>query len=247
MMYSKCRIERFVLAALLGIVAASGAAQENPATLSMHNAVATSTAQSGASNLEIAPGIPLPANGMVWILDQKENQPRLARIHLNNAHINGHRAENFVRAQFIVLKMGSSVELLGIAARVRVDGHASTIFVRKSEEEEEEEEVQSAVNPKRVQEHYVLLRLQVADDHRVVCTFTAWQLGLKLNRHTDIVETSTEEIAAGQWLKITPKQPLPDGEYALVHMPDDKKMFETNSYDFGVGSVPLQPVKPVKQ
>jgi hypothetical protein len=221
-MYPKRRIHWFVHVAFLGIAAASGAAQENRATLSSPNPAATSNAKFSAAGVEVAPGIPLPANGMVWILDQKENEPRLSRIRLNSAHINGHRAENFVRAQFLVLKMGSSVELLGMAAKARVDSHTPAIFVRKSEEAEEE--AQSAVNPTSVQEHYVLLHAQVADDHRVLCTFTAWQLGLKL----------------------TPKQPIPDGEYAVVHMPDSKKMFETNSYDFGVGPVSLKPVKSVK-
>jgi len=232
---SKC----LLYAALLCTAVATNAAQEKNESQAQPSVGVMAAADSDTAQIEAAPGVPLPAKGMVWILDQTENKPQLARIFLSHIHPNGHRAENVVRAQFLVLRMDSSMELPGIAAKLRVNSHTPAIFIRKSQEEEEE--MQSAPNGKNVQEHYVLLRLHLAGDVRVVCTFTAWEFGLKQNRHEDIVEASIEEVAAGEWLKITPKQPIPDGEYAVVHMPDDKRYFESNAYDFGIGAAAINP------
>jgi hypothetical protein len=128
--------------------------------------------------------------------------------------------------------MSSAIDLPGGSAQLRFTSHAPAMFIRKSQEEEEE--AQSASNGKNVREHYALLRLQVTGNSRVLCTFTAREFGLKQNRQ-DMVEVSTQEFIPGEWIKITPKQPLPDGEYAIVHLPDDKRYFESNAYDFGIG------------
>ena len=173
------------------------------------------------------------------MLDQAENRPQLSRIYLNNSHVNSHTAENVARAQFLVLKMSATVELPGAAAKLRVNSHTPSIFIRKSEEDVEE--VQSAAIAKSVQAQYLLLRLRVAGDHRIVAAFSSWEFGLKSSRHEDVIEVSTEEVADGQWLRVVPKQQLPDGEYAVVHAPDDKKQFESRTYDFGIGAPATQP------
>ena len=184
----------------------------------------------------------MPGKGMVWILDQGENGPELNRIYLNIVHANGHTAENFVKAQFLVLPMGATFELPNPAAMLRVSNHTPLIFYRiKTEEEEEVKSVQSAANTQGIPAHYVLLRVKVAGDHRIPYTYVSWQLGIKRARHEDDVDVSTEEVANGQWMKITPRQPLPDGEYAVVRMPDNKKYYESNAYDFGIGAAATQP------
>jgi len=231
-----------VCAALLCFAAVAGAAQEKDTPSSPPSTAAAATSSSDAAPFEVAPGVPLPAHGMVWILDQAENKPRLDRIYLDHVHVNGHTVENVIRAQFLVLRMGATIDLPGTTAKLRVNSHTPVIFVRKSQEEEEEE--QSARNPDNVREHFILLRLHVTDNKRVVCTFTAWEFGLKRDRQQDTVQSTIEEIDDGQWLKITPNQPLPDGEYAAVDMPDNKKYFESNVYDFGVGSPTITTVKP---
>jgi hypothetical protein len=125
---------------------------------------------------------------------------------------------------------------------VRISSHTPAIFIRKSELEEEE--LQSAVDPKSAQSHYVLLRVRASDDRRQICSFSYWKFGGKRTRHEDDVEASVEEIAGGEWLKITPKQPLPDGEYAVMRMPDDKTQAGSQPYDFGVGPIPQPPPNP---
>jgi hypothetical protein len=239
MIYATRLLKCLVYGILICTSVAAVGAQEKDGTQSSSFAGAAAISSSDTPRFEVAPGIPLPAKGIVWILDTAENKPDLMRVYLNIAQVNGHRAGNVVRAQFFVLKMGATVELPGTAAKMRVNTHTPAIFVRKSEEEEEE--LQSGSNTKSVQEHYALLRLRVADDRRVICTFSAWEFGLKASRHEDVVEVATEEVAAGQWLKIIPKQALSGGEYAVVHMPDNRKLYEPHVYDFGIEAAASQP------
>jgi hypothetical protein len=106
---------------------------------------------------------------------------------------------------------------------------------------EEEEDLQSAATG-AVKLHYVLLRAHVVDGRRVIYGFSAAPFFGKFTRQkADEVEVVSEEVATGQWLKITPKQPLPDGEYAINRMPDDKKLAETFVYDFGIDALPSKP------
>jgi hypothetical protein len=232
-------------AALLLALAAGNAAQDKDAmrhSSSAGDADAAGTSSNNAVQFEAAPGIPLPGKGMVWILDQGENGPELNRIYLNIVHVNGHTAENFVKAQFLVLPMGAAFELPNPAAKLRVRNHTPVIFYRISTEEEEEvKSVQSAANTQGIPVHFVLLRVKVNGDHRIPYTYVSWQLGIKRARREDDVDVSTEEVANGQWMKITPRQAMPDGEYAVVRMPDSKKYYESNAYDFGVGAAGVHP------
>ena len=88
----------------------------------------------------------MPPYGMVWILDQPQGTAQLRRIFLNHIHPNGHRAENTIKAQFLVLRMGSSIEF-SRPAKLRIATHAPVIFIRKSQEEEEE--IQSSTECKK--------------------------------------------------------------------------------------------------
>jgi hypothetical protein len=192
------------------------------------------------AQLEVAPGLPFPPGGKIWILDQGGDKARLFRIHVNVVQVNGHRPENFLRAELVVIPKRATIDLPGTAATLRIQTHTPVIFVRKSVTEESRT-VQPTDQAAGIAGHYALLRLQVAKDHRVLCTFTAYELGLKSGRHETELEVSTEEVANGQWLKITPKQTLPDGEFALVHMPDNEKFYESTAYDFGVGPGTAEP------
>ena len=235
-------IKRFrrnlILAVLLYAVAAVHAAQQKGRTQSPSSVAAATAPGPDSSPVEIAPGIPLPPKGIVWILDKAEEKQELVRVSLNKASFNRHVGENVARTQFF-LKAVATLELPEAAAKLRLSSRTPVIYVHKSVEEEEE--VQSAATGV-VKGHYVLLRTRVVGGRRVIYGFSESPLFGKFNRQKeDEVEVISEEIAAGQWLKLTPKQPLPDGEYAVNKLPDDKKIGETFVYDFGIGALPAQP------
>jgi hypothetical protein len=237
MSYSTTFYHRLAWAALSCAVVTICAAQErNPAQSAP--SVEASASSSSAAPFEVAPGIALPAKGVVWILDQSDNRPELVRIYHNSVSNNSHRGENLARAQFF-LKQVTTVELPGIAAKLRVNSRSPAIFVRKSMEEEDE--LQSDANGKSAPARYALLRMRVVEKSRVLYYYSFAQFSRKPTRHEDEIEGLTEEVSAGQWIKITPKDPLPDGEYAVVLKPDDKNLIDSFAYDFGIGPATARP------
>jgi len=226
-----------VCAALFCTVAATRARQGTGTTQSPASAEVATAPSSDTALFEVAPGIPLPQRGIVWVLDTTEGKPELVRVSLSNASFNRHIGENIARSQFF-LKSVATLELPDAAAKLRVSSRTPVIYVRRSAEEEEE--LQSA-STGAVNVHYVLLRTRVVDGRRVIYGFSAAPFGKYVRQKEDEVEVISQEVATGQWLKITPKQPLPDGEYAVNRMPDDRKLAESFVYDFGIGIPATQP------
>ena len=89
-----------VCAALFCTVAAARARQGTGATQSPASAGVATAPISDTALFEVAPGIPLPQRGIVWVLDTTEGNPELVRLSLSNASFNRHIGENIARSQF---------------------------------------------------------------------------------------------------------------------------------------------------
>src|SRR6266576_966395 len=80
MTHAKRLLKIWVWALSLWIAVAVCAAQQKVSIQSSSPAPPSDGSSSVNTQLEVAPGTPLPAKGMVWILDQTENHPHLERI-----------------------------------------------------------------------------------------------------------------------------------------------------------------------
>lgn len=227
-----------VAAAALG---GTGFAQVQPVSPVPSNPANPAALNSNPAILEAAPGIPLPPYGTVWILDSGDSKSRLVRLRPSDALPDKHVAKNMARNEILILKNVSTLDLAGAASGLRLTGRPTAIFVRKSGPATQQ--VQPLGGGLVVPSHFVLLRTRQLDDRRELCSFSFWKLGGKRARHEDEVETSIEEIGDGRWLKLTPKQPVPNGEYAVVDMPEDPTQANASAYDFGVGPLAARPEK----
>ena len=79
---------------------------------------------------------------------------------------------------------------------------------------------------------YVIVRVDVRQDARVLASFNISQLGTG-KRQEDVFETDVMTLPGGHWMKVTPHEPLLVGEYALVEILDEKTL-NLNVWDFGV-------------
>ena len=79
---------------------------------------------------------------------------------------------------------------------------------------------------------YVIVRTDVRQDLRVVTSFRINLLG-GTKRQEDVVETDAVLLPGGHWLKLTPKQPLDFGEYAVMEVLSPKDV-NLSVWDFGV-------------
>jgi hypothetical protein len=82
---------------------------------------------------------------------------------------------------------------------------------------------------------YVVVRADVRKGARVLDSFRIPLLGSG-QRQEDVVETTTQLLPGGHWLKITPREPLDFGEFALMEVISDKAV-NLGVWDFGVHPV----------
>lgn len=79
---------------------------------------------------------------------------------------------------------------------------------------------------------YVIVRADVRQDVRILTSFRISALGT-VKRQEDVVETTTEVLPGGHWMKLTPTQPLLFGEYALMEVISEKEV-NLGVWDFGI-------------
>jgi hypothetical protein len=222
-----------LIAALAWAISGLGAAQSIGATQSAQ----LEGQLSNASGPEAVPGMPLPPEGLVWILDSPADKPQLLRLYVNSGANNLHRGKNLLRSQ-VFANAVITVDLPMAAAKIRIASHSPVIFIRMTTDEQEEAESLRAGNVNVVQTRFVLLRLHPAGESRALLAISAPQIAGAAIVKEDVVDSTTEQIAGGPWRKIAPAQPLPDGEYAVALVPTSVKDvtdITSEAYDFGVG------------
>lgn len=82
---------------------------------------------------------------------------------------------------------------------------------------------------------YVIVRADVRTGARVIDSFRIPLLGTGQHQE-DVVETTSELLPGGHWLKITPKESLDFGEFALMEVISAKAV-NLGVWDFGVHPV----------
>ncbi len=85
---------------------------------------------------------------------------------------------------------------------------------------------------KKSDSDYVIVRLDVRQDARVVASFNLAQLGTG-RRQEDVTELDATELPGGHWLKLVPREQLLVGEYALVEVLGEKEI-NLGVWEFGV-------------
>lgn len=184
-----------------------------------------------ASKTEVAPGLSLPTAGHVWALDKFGGQPQLVQLKYTVPTNNNHAASNVVKANLapFIYKPRFTWELPGSAATVRLhDANPAMFLVRMSSDED-------AADPATAQcGDLALIRLAVRDNKRIVATVAFTQLTGKAKRSDDVIETVLERFGKNGWYKLTPKQPLSPGEYALVQLPQRAYALGMQVFDFAI-------------
>ena len=84
------------------------------------------------------------------------------------------------------------------------------------------------------------MRVTVKKDTRVVGNVKVSIAG-KVSQQASFLPVNIEKLGTGEWIKLTPAQNLPVGEYAVVEMltPDEMNLYV---WDFGVN--PNAPANP---
>jgi len=176
----------------------------------------------------VAPGVKLPSQGGVFLLDDFRGQPQLVELAQSGSEVKKDMGKNVLRAAINPLaSMKQRIELPGTRARVQSHLTRPEIFV-----DVEADADASSGPPPDTAHRYRLVRLERKKDSRVVGNLKITTMTGKVSQQESYVETIAERFS-GDWVKVTPARNLEPGEYALAEMLGDKQM-NLYVWDFGV-------------
>ena len=175
----------------------------------------------------VAPGLHLPSQGGVFVLDIFDGKPELAELAQNGGDINANRAGNILRATINPLsKNKQTVELKGNHSQVQVHTVQPVVYIDLDQDLSPQTDGKAAPASGR----YRIVRLTPKKDARTVSVVEASLTGKV--KHTEQFVPTKSEVVSGPWVKLEPSQPLTPGEYAVVEMLGE----DINLYvwDFGI-------------
>lgn len=222
------------------------AAASGKPVIDLDPALAREEADRAARSLEIATNLRLPEDDSVVALDVFQGQSQLAILQQNDGSLNRQTAHNVLRASVNPLSSAHQlVEIKGERAPVQLHVPDPVLYVRLDDDAPANDEVPPgalqidthgakgvAHEKTSTKSTYVIVRVDVRRGIRVVTSFSINLLG-STKRQGDVIETTTTPVQGGHWLKITPRESMIFGEYALVEVLDDRNI-NLGVWDFGV-------------
>jgi hypothetical protein len=174
------------------------------------------------NTVEVAPGIQLPEQGGVWVLDKDRGQRSLEELVQSSSELDRHKAGNILRS--VINPIPSSkqtIDIEGARSKVRLHTTLPPIFINVED--------LPAMKGQPL-ERFRIVRLKESKDHRVVSDIKIGVGGMKSSQQ--FVPSRVEKFS-GDWLKLTPTEALKPGEYAVVELMTDRDV-NTFVWDFGV-------------
>ena len=184
----------------------------------------------------VAPGLRLPTGGGIFLLDRFRGQPQLAELVQSGGEVNKQRGKNILRAALNPLALSSkqTIELKGLHARIQAHEAQPEIYVNVDTSSDAGSDSSGSAAPSQdnvVQlDRYRIVRLDQRKDSRVVGNLSIAVYG-KVSEKENWIKTNS--MSLGDWVKVTPADPLQPGEYALVEMLG-RKQINLYVWDFGV-------------
>ena len=203
--------------------------------------VAADKAEEEAASPTVAPGLRLPEQGGVYILDKFTQRDSLVELVQQGTQVNKQTGKNILRAVINPLPTGTTqkIELKGAHARVQSHLDTPQIFVNINYDDDSATAGEQSVQMSK-EERFKIVRVKPAGkDKRAIADLKISLLG-SMKEQRNVIPTTAEAVGT-DWVKITPTKPLEAGEYALVEMLTPKQM-NLYVWDFGVNpSAPANP------
>ena len=198
-----------------------------------------------ARSPHVLPGLQLPDEGGVFLLDTYQSQPELVPIDQRTGGVNKNKKGNILRSAVNPIASNrQTVEVPGKHAPVQSHVAVPALYINldrdqesadeipvKSDEASEAKSERKKDTPLAPTERFRIVRLEAKGDKRVVGEIKIAVYG-KISQDAKFV-ASTAQPMSGGWVKLTPTESLPPGEYAVVEMLGKEGM-NLYVWDFGV-------------
>lgn len=192
---------------------------------------AEDTKEENYEPVEIAPGIKVPDQSGVFILDEYKGQPQLVEIVQNGSAVNAQKGSNILRSIIVPIPTGVKQTIELPEARARVQSHAAqpSIFlnVLQTDDSGARIETSSAAGLNR----FAMIKVQKKGNKRIVANLNISFTGDESEKRNTVHTRS--EVVNAEWVKLVPVSPLEPGEYAIVEIFPDNRM-NLYVWDFGV-------------
>jgi hypothetical protein len=184
---------------------------------------------------QVAPGLRLPENQGVFLLDTFQGEPQILEIQQNASDINRDTKSNIFRGAINpVAGLKQTIELEGLHAKVQAHVAVPSVYANVDDQPQSAQPVQptsQAQQPSVPLDRYRIIRADLKGNKRIIGDIKRQVTG-KTTQEQHLVKTTVNRLAGG-WLKITPVEALAPGEYALVEMMEKEGM-NLYVWDFGV-------------
>jgi hypothetical protein len=238
-------------------------AEEQKEAAAIDAAVAAERADQRARTPLVAPGLHLPDRDGIFVLDNFQSIPELIHLDQSTGNVNRDASHNVLRAAIGSFSGAKEpVRINGQAARVRlhVDDPALYVSLDAGNAEDVAPEDAMMVNthganslPNKDEysspdSRYAIVRVDVQPGERVIGALRISRAG-NATQSEDIIPTKAEILTGKHWMKLTPKDPLPIGEYALMEILAPG-VINLDVWDFGVSpNAPenKHPITPIKE
>src|SRR5208337_422222 len=196
-----------------------------------------------ARSPQVAPGLRLPGEGGIFLLDTYENQPQLAELQQSGSDLDKNTKANILRTAINPLAgVKQTIELPGAHAKVQSHTTVPSLYINIDSNEGVPATVQPAPGepaPLPSIERFKIIRVDVKGGKRVAGAIKIAVTG-KMKTDERFV-TTTATAMTGGWVKLTPADPLAAGEYAVAELLG-KEGINLYVWDFGVN--PAAPANP---
>jgi len=189
-----------------------------------------------AKTPQVAPGLHLPEDGGILLLDTFQNQPQLVLLQQNSGEVNRNKRTNILHSAVNpVASSKQTIELDGLHASVQVHATLPTMYINLDQDQGSnvisQQGPQQPQQPEQPWDRFHIVRVQSKKGKRIVGEIKVNLIG-KASQEQNLIVTTSQRLTGG-WVKITPVNALEAGEYAVVEMLG-KDGINTYVWDFGV-------------
>ena len=195
----------------------------------------------------VAPGLRIPEEGGVFLLDNFKGEPQLDEINQSAGDVNRNTKGNIFRGAINPIAGNKqTIELDGAHATVQSHVEIPSLYINVDESDttpfesgmqpdaargsqaQQPQQPQKAVVPF---DRFRILRVEIKGNKRIVGNVKRDVTG-KVSHEQHQIKATISDMRGG-WLKLTPNEGLGPGEYVLVEM-TEKEGMNLYVWDFGV-------------
>ena len=202
---------------------------------------------------EVAPGLRIPEDTGVFLLDNFQGEAQLLEINQTEGDVNRNTKVNILKGTINpVSGLKQTIELVGAHAAIQAHVDVPALYVKLEETPAQPSAKAGSPRsndppkpqpPEQPLDRFRILHVEVKGNKRIVGDVKRQVTG-KMSHEQQVVKTTATNLNGG-WLKLTPTQNLAPGEYALVEMAEQGAM-NLYVWDFGVNPKAAQNPNPWK-